>query len=66
MCAFSVYRHFICLQVLDLPWVDFAWFFPRRPHKLRTPPWSVLQPQLVEQGGRVAWGSKVASHRIVA
>ena len=31
---------------MDLPWVDFAWFFPRRPHKLRTPPWSVLHPQV--------------------
>ena len=35
--------------VMDLPWVDFAWFFPRRPHKLRTPPWSVLHPELLEQ-----------------
>ena len=43
----------------DLPWLDFAWFFPRRPHKLRTPPWSVLHPQLFAAGGRVAWHSKV-------
>ena len=45
--------------VMDLPWVDFAWFFPRRPHKLRTPPWSVLHPQLVEAGGKAAWESKI-------
>jgi hypothetical protein len=44
---------------LDLPWLDFAWFFPRRPHKLRTPPWSVLHPQLVAAGGAVAWGTKI-------
>ena len=45
--------------VMDLPWVDFAWFFPRRPHKLRTPPWSVLHPQLVEAGGKAAWEGKI-------
>ena len=43
----------------DLPWLDFAWFFPRRPHKLRTPPWSVLQPQLVKAGGSVKWETKI-------
>ena len=26
---------------LDLPWADFSFFMPRRPHKLRTPPWSL-------------------------
>jgi protein glucosyltransferase len=46
-------------QSLDLPWLDFAWFFPRKPHKLRTPPWSELQPQLLAAGGKVAWGSKL-------
>ena len=45
--------------VMDLPWVDFAWFFPKRPHKLRTPPWSVLHPQLVEAGGKAAWEGKI-------
>eukprot|EP00965_Chrysotila_dentata_P157430 5200907-Pleurochrysis_carterae.AAC.1 len=44
---------------LDLPWVDFAWFFPTRPHKLRTPRWSVLHPQLVAAGAKVKWESKV-------
>ena len=44
---------------LDLPWLDFAWHFPRRPHKLRTPPWSVLHPQLMTAGGKVAWGEKI-------
>jgi hypothetical protein len=34
----------------DLPWLDFAWFFPRRPHKLRTPPWSELHGELVAAG----------------
>ena len=43
----------------DLPWLDFAWFFPRRPHKLRTPPWSKLHGQLVKAGGSVGWGSKI-------
>jgi hypothetical protein len=46
-------------NTLDLPWLDFAWFFPRRPHKLRTPPWSVLHPQVLEAGGKVDWGSKI-------
>jgi len=45
-------------NTFDLPWLDFAWFFPRAPHKLRTAPWSVLHPQLVAAGGRVAWESK--------
>jgi len=45
--------------VMDLPWLDFAWYFPRKPHKLRTPPWSVLHPQLVEAGGKVRWEDKL-------
>ena len=44
---------------LDLPWLDFAWYFPRRAHKLRTPPWSVLHPQLVAAGGAVEWSGKI-------
>ena len=44
---------------LDLPWLDFAWFFPKRPHKLRTPPWSVLHPQLLAAGRSVPWATKV-------
>ena len=43
----------------DLPWLDFAWFFPRRPHKLRTPPWSKLHGSLVEAGGSVGWETKI-------
>ena len=43
----------------DLPWLDFAWFFPRRPHKLRTPPWSKLHGQLVKAGGSAAWANKI-------
>lgn len=45
--------------VMDLPWVDFAWFFPRRPHKLRTQPWSKLHGELVAAGGTVQWGDKI-------
>ena len=44
---------------LDLPWLDFSFFMPRKPHKLRTPPWSKLHPRLVEQGGSVRWEDKV-------
>ena len=44
---------------IDLPYVDFAWFFPRRPHKLRTPPWAVLHPKLHAAGGSVPWASKI-------
>ena len=43
----------------DLPWPDFAWFFPRKPHKLRTPPWSILHEQLIEAGGRASWEEKM-------
>ena len=45
--------------VLDLPWVDFAWFFPRGAHKLRTPPWSKLHGQLAAAGRSVGWDEKV-------
>ena len=31
---------------LDLAWPDFSFYMPRRPHKLRTPPWSKLHPQV--------------------
>ncbi len=44
---------------LDLPWVDFAFFFPTRPHKLRTAPWSRLHGMLLEAGRGVEWGSKI-------
>ena len=44
---------------LDLPWLDFSFFMPRRPHKLRTPPWSVLQPQMVAQSAAVRWTDKI-------
>ena len=43
---------------LDLPWIDFAWFFPRGQHKLRTPPWSVLHGSLLAAGGSVKWADK--------
>ena len=45
--------------VFDLPWLDFAWYFPKRPHKLRTPPWSKLHSELVAAGGSVPWESKI-------
>ena len=44
---------------LDLPWLDFSFFMPRAEHKLRTPPWSVLHPQMVAQGRRVRWDDKI-------
>ena len=44
---------------LDLPWLDFSFFMPRKEHKLRTPPWSVLHPKLVAEGGSVPWESKL-------
>ena len=44
---------------MDLPWVDFAWFFPRKPHKLRTPPWSKLHGKLVKAGQGVLWEQKL-------
>ena len=54
----AIFASTINRAVFDLPWLDFAWFFPRRQHKLRTPPWSKLHPSLVEAGGSVSWGSK--------
>ena len=44
---------------LDLPWLDFSFFMPRKPHKLRTPPWSVLHPQMLEQSAKVRWEDKI-------
>jgi hypothetical protein len=44
---------------LDLPWLDFSFFMPRKEHKLRTPPWSVLHPQMLEQSARVRWEDKI-------
>ncbi len=44
---------------LDLPWLDFSFFMPRKEHKLRTPPWSVLQPQMLIQSARVRWEDKI-------
>lgn len=44
---------------MDLPWIDFAWFFPTRPHKLRTPRWRELHGTLLKAGRAVAWANKV-------
>ena len=44
---------------LDLAWVDFSFYMPRRPHKLRTPPWSRLQPQMLEQSAAISWADKI-------
>ena len=55
----AIFASTINRAVFDLPWLDFAWFFPRRPHKLRTPPWSKLHPSLVAAGGSVSWDSKI-------
>jgi len=55
----AIFASTINRAAFDLPWLDFAWFFPRRPHKLRTPPWSVLHGELVAAGKSVAWEDKV-------
>jgi hypothetical protein len=44
---------------LDLAWPDFSFYMPRRPHKLRTPPWSRLQPQMLEQSAAISWADKI-------
>jgi hypothetical protein len=43
----------------DLAWPDFSFYMPRKPHKLRTPPWRQLHPQMLEQSARVRWEDKV-------
>ena len=55
----AIFASTINRAVFDLPWLDFAWFFPRRPHKLRTKPWSELHPALVKAGGSVEWSDKI-------
>jgi len=55
----AIFASTVNRAAFDLPWLDFAWFFPRRPHKLRTPPWSKLQPQLVAAGATVLWETKI-------
>ena len=55
----AIFASTINRAVFDLPWLDFAWFFPTRPHKLRTPPWSKLHPSLLAAGGSVRWEDKI-------
>ena len=43
---------------LDLAWPDFSFYMPRKPHKLRTPPWSSLHPQMLTQSARLSWDTK--------
>ena len=43
----------------DLAWPDFSFYMPRRPHKLRTPPWSKLHPQMIKQSASVQWKDKI-------
>ena len=45
---------------LDLAWPDFSFYMPRRPHKLRTPPWSKLHPRMLEQSAALRWEDKVS------
>ena len=44
---------------VDLPWADFSFYMPRKSHKLRTPPWSVLQPRMMRQSAGVRWEDKI-------
>ena len=44
---------------LDLPWADFSFFMPRRPHKLRTPPWSLLHGKMYAESATVKWETKI-------
>ena len=46
----AIFASTVNRAAFDLPWLYFAWFFPRRPHKLRTPPWSELHGELVAAG----------------
>ena len=43
----------------DLPWPDFSFYMPRRPHKLRTPPWSKLHPQMLRESATLNWRDKI-------
>jgi hypothetical protein len=44
---------------LDLPWLDFGFFLPRKEHKLRTPPWSIVREQILQHSQRIRWEDKV-------
>jgi len=44
---------------LDLPWPDFSFFMPRKPHKLRTAPWAKLHPQMIAESDGVQWEEKL-------
>lgn len=44
---------------LDLPWPDFSFFMPKKPHKLRTPPWEKLHAKMLQESASVAWESKI-------
>ena len=43
----------------DLAWPDFSFFMPRRPHKLRTPPWVRLHPQMLAESEELVWAEKI-------
>ena len=45
---------------LDLAWPDFSFYMPKKPHKLRTPPWSKLHPQMLRESATVEWSSKIS------
>ena len=38
---------------VDLPWPDFSFYMPRKSHKLRTPPWRSLHPQMLNQSSTI-------------
>jgi protein glucosyltransferase len=44
---------------LDLAWPDFSFYMPKKPHKLRTPPWSKLHPQMLRESSTVEWATKI-------
>ena len=44
---------------LDLAWPDFSFYMPRRPHKLRTPPWSKLHAQMLNESASLRWDDKI-------
>ncbi|KAG8462603.1 hypothetical protein KFE25_010428 [Diacronema lutheri] len=42
----------------DIPWPDYSFWLPTRPHKTRTPPWDAIRQQVYDAGRASPWAGR--------
>ncbi|KAJ1640453.1 glycosyl transferase family 90-domain-containing protein [Pavlovales sp. CCMP2436] len=42
----------------DIPWPDYSFWLPTKPHKTRTPPWDIIRQQVLAAGAKLPWAER--------